>query len=129
MKNKNKIIAILLSFFLPIIVLAASTDNGLIPSDTDIAKNGFGALAGLINNVIQWFLGISVSVAAITFSIAGANMLMHPNQPDEIKKAKEMFRKTVVGMLIVLGAWLIVHTIVKTLVTNEATKALRFLSN
>ena len=102
--------------------------HGWIPSDTDIAENGFKAFSTMINDIINWFITISVSIAAITFAIAGGRMLMNPENSGEREKAKEMFKKTVIGMLIVLGAWLIVHTIVTTLVaTNDPTNALRFL--
>jgi len=123
---KNKLITSILSLvlFLPIIVFAA----GLIPCDGVTVKCDFNAFAGLINNIINWFIGISAGVAAITFSIAGAKMLFNPDNPTKRQEAIGMFKKTVIGMLIVLGAWLIVHTIVSALVKPESG-ALRFLGN
>jgi uncharacterized membrane protein len=79
-----------------------------------------------INRVINWFISISISVMAITFSVAGARILLHPDQAGEREKAKEMFRKTIIGMFIVLCAWLIIHKAVSVLVSNP-TSALRFL--
>jgi hypothetical protein len=87
----------------------------------------FTEFAIMINRIINWFISISVSVAAITFSIAGANMLLHPDNAGEREKAKSMFIKTIIGMLIVLGAWLIIHTIITSLVSSS-TNALRFLN-
>jgi ABC-type nickel/cobalt efflux system permease component RcnA len=127
MKNINKIFAILLSFSIPALVFAAT--NGLIPCEGTAADPcTFGKLADLVNNILNWFIGISISVAAITFSIAGAQMLMNPDNPGKREEAMEMFKKTVIGMLIVLGAWLIVHTIVSTLASNSSS-ALRFLKS
>ncbi len=124
--KKYKIITTFLSLtiLLPSIAVAA----GFIPSDAEIAANGFSAFATMINTIINWFIGVSVSVAAITFSIAGANILLHPDNPAERTKAWGMFTKTVWGMLIVLCAWLIVHTIVSALVRSD-TGALRFLKS
>jgi len=124
--KKYKIVTTFLSLIILLPSLAVAA--GFIPSDAEIAANGFGAFAGMINTIINWFIGISVTVAAITFSIAGARMLLNPNNPGERQKALEMFKKTVIGMLIVLGAWLIVHTIVAALV-NSNTGALRFLKS
>lgn len=122
MKNKSISILVSLLVLLPSLAFAA----GLIPSDVEIAANGFGALGTLANNILNWFISISVSVATITAIYAGANILLHPENPDEIKKGKEMLKKTVIGMLIILAAWLVVHTIVSALVSNSSS-ALRFL--
>ena len=123
---KNKISAIIISsiIILPSVAFAA----GLIPCDGVTVKCDFNAFAQLINNIINWFIGISASVAAITFSIAGAQILFNPDKPEKIEEAKGMFVKTAIGMLIILGAWLIVHTIIAAIV-NPSTGALRFLGN
>jgi len=122
----------LLSLFayvaMPVFVLAA----GLVPCDgTAASPCTFNSLAGLVNGVINWFLGISVSVAAITFVVAGARMLLHPTNEAERGAAKEMFFKTVIGLLIILCAWLVIHTVIAALVPNAAgpNGALRFLGN
>ena len=128
--NYKKTLAIGLSItiFLPLAAIAA----GLIPSDADIngtattAGKGLCSLTILINNAITWFLDLSATVAAITFSIAGGKMLMNPENPGEREKAMEMFKKTVIGMVIILIAWLVVHTIIVSLV-GTGSGALRFL--
>ena len=138
--NQRKISAVLLSLmiFLPTIAFAA----GFIPTDAQIngyydasgkfiAGNGFCAFAGMINTILKWFIDMSVAVAAITFSIAGGKMLLNPENASKRTEAIEMFKKTVVGLLIVLGAWLAIHTVITILVPNStgSTGALRFLDN
>ena len=99
-----------------------------IPTDACIAADGFGAFAILINNIINWFLTISVSVAAITFAIAGGKMLLNPENPTKRSEAIEMFKKTLIGMLVILGAWIVVHTVIGALTgSTSGTGALRFL--
>jgi len=132
MENKNKFLAIGLSLiiFLPLIVWAVddpcASSNGLIPSDECIKANGFSAFSTMINTIINWFISISATVAAITFSIAGAQMLLNPDNPGKRQDAIEMFKKTVIGLLIILGAWLVIHTVISTLVKSD--KALRFFN-
>lgn len=87
----------------------------------------FDSLIQLVNNIINWFLGISVSVAAITFMYAGATMLLHPGESGARERAKGMFKKTIIGMIIVLASWLVVHTVIGALV-NPAINPLRFLA-
>lgn len=122
-------VTLLLVILLPIVASAAvvnGTDLGLLPCDGVKVPCDFVAFAGLINNIINAFLGISVSVAAITFSIAGGKMLFNPSAPAKRAEAIEMFRKTVIGMLIILGAWIVIHAVVGALI-NSDTNALRFL--
>ncbi len=109
---------------LPIVAFA----QGIIPSDAEITANGFCAFAKLINTIITRFLQLSTAIAAITFAIAGAKMLMNPDNASKREDAKKMFFKTVVGLLIVLGAWLVIHTIIITLASNPSS-ALRFLGD
>ncbi len=123
--NYRKTLVIILSFAVLLPFLASAA--GLIPSDEDIAKDGFSAFAGMINTIINWFISMAAVVAAITFSIAGGQMLLNPENPAKRTEAIKMFQKTVIGLLIVLGAWLIVHTIVAALVKPDMG-ALRFLS-
>jgi hypothetical protein len=122
--KKYKLISILLSsvILLPTIAFAAS----LIPCDGVTKVCDFNAFMTMINGFITRFLELSVVIAAVTFSIGGAKILLNPGNPTERQKAMEMFKKTVIGMLIVLGAWLIVHTIV-TAVARDPNSALRFL--
>lgn len=86
----------------------------------------FNAFAKMINTIINWFISMAGVVAVITFSIAGIQMLMNPENPGKREQAIEMFKKTIIGLLIVLIAWLVVHTIISTLV-NPNINALRFL--
>ena len=81
----------------------------------------FDSVFKLINVAIQWFLGIAIAVASVTFMIAGGKILMNPSNPAERGKATEMFKKTVIGIIIVLMAWLIVHTILATFTDINVT--------
>jgi len=105
----------------------ANNSGGLIPCDgTPEHPCNFSAAVTLINNAIQWFIGISIAIASITFMIAGAQILMNPSNPGKREDAIEMFKKTAIGIIIVLIAWLIVHTILITFV-NPNVNATRFL--
>ena len=79
---KNKIIATLLSstLFIPLFVFAA-TPKFIFEGVCSGVDCDFAAFSRLINNIINWFLGISVTVAAITFAYAGAQILLNPESP------------------------------------------------
>ena len=131
------IISLSLMIFLPVVAFAA----GLIPcgnvtllADGTIDPKGghmctFADFSSLINEALKWFIRISVLVAAVTFSIAGAKILLNPGKPDQITQGWAMFRKTVIGLIIVLCAWLVIHTVIVALVPNSTAPggALQFL--
>ena len=104
--------------------LLAFAQQGIVPCNGPDCD--FGDLVQLVNNIINLFLAISVSIAAISFAYGGALILLNPGNSAKREQAKGIFKKTIIGMIIVLTAWLIVFTIVKALV-NPATGALRFL--
>jgi len=67
-------------------------------------------------------------VAAITFAIAGGRMLFNPGKEAERTAAKDMFLKTIIGLAIILVAWLVIHTVISAISSNS-NSALKFLGN
>lgn len=124
MKKQHKIFILsFLTITLPVLGLAA----GLIPSDAAIKADGFTAFSTMLNSGLKWFISISGTVAAITFSIGGAKILLNPGNDKAITEGKAVLWKTVQGMVIILCAWLFINLIVSTLVTEKSINALRFL--
>lgn len=121
-KQKLLIIALSFSLYLPLVSFSA----GLIPCSGPSCS--FDDVAKLINNIVNTFLSLSGGVATVTFVIAGAKMLMNPDNPGKRGEAVEMLKKTVIGMVLILGSWLIVHTLI-SFVSSDSNSALRFLGN
>lgn len=112
-------------------VYAASNPNSLWP----IMQCGYGSYPTcdfkeaviLVNRLLKWFLSMAGVVATITFTIAGFKILTHPDSPGEITKGRDMLIKTVIGLFIVLGAWIVVNAAVSFFVRSDS--ALMFLRN
>ena len=138
-RNFQKIIpcAVFVFVTLPVIAFAATS---LVPCGNP-ASNGnpaqpacdFNALATLVNNIINWFLAISVSVAAITIAIAGGTILFNPDNAAKRTEALEMLKKTIYGIIIILVAWLVIHTVIAALTNTPKSGSgvgpLKFLGN
>ncbi|MBI2042483.1 MAG: hypothetical protein HYT21_01950 [Candidatus Nealsonbacteria bacterium] len=70
----------------------------------------------LINNLIYGFLFRIVPViAALMFVVGGVMLLFAGAKPDLLNKAKSVITATVIGLLLIFGAWLIVNTILQKL--------------
>lgn len=74
----------------------------------------------LLNNIIDFLITIMASIAALLIMWAGFLLVSAGGDTGQISKAKGIFTNVVVGLAIMLAAWLIVDTIMKTfLVYND----------
>ena len=91
--------------------------GGLIPCDGSTASPcDFNALMKLIDNVIQFILfKLALPVAALMFFYAGFKLVTSGGSTEARGKAKSIFTSTVFGLVIAVGAWIIVKTILTIL--------------
>lgn len=88
----------------------------------------FNDAVKFVNNTVSLIINWSAYIAVITITIAGARILLHPDNSGERTKAKEMFMKTVYGFFFFFCSFLIVKLIVTGLGVNESgTNIFRFL--
>ena len=124
MINSRKIIIAILPVFFLLPLLAYSA--GFVPCDgTDSNPCDFDSLITMVNVILQWFISIAFILAAIGMTYSGARIVMAAGKPEELTAARNMFWNIIKGTLFVAGAWLIVYTIMTTLVSDSTF--LRFL--
>ncbi len=117
---KRFVVSTFLLFLLisPILVSAQAT-GGLVPC------SGPDCLAchvvSLGQNLLTWFITVMVSVIALVFAWGGLKMVMSAGNTEGITQAKGMMTNAIVGLVIMLSAWLIVDTIMKLVITDDAT--------
>lgn len=95
--------------FVPLVAFSAK----LVPCDVGC---GFSDFIQLIQNVINFLMfDIAAPLAAIVFAWAGIIMFTSGGSPEKIKQAKEIFQWVLIGIFVALAGWLIVSTIMGTL--------------
>lgn len=71
-----------------------------------------------IQDAIKLFMNAIVKIAipfiVVFFIWSGFNFIMAQGNPEKLKKAKMMFFNTVIGTLLILGAWAITNAIIGT---------------
>jgi len=77
-------------------------------------------VASLANGVIQWIIGFLFVLFAGLMAWAGFGLVTSNGNQQALDQAKEYFVNAVVGLIIILSAWLIVDTIMRALVGNSA---------
>lgn len=106
---------------LAILVLPALASAQLIPCGQTV--NGaiphpctFNDLVTLVNNMVDFiFIKISLPLAAIMFTYAGFKLMFSGGQVEAKSKAISIFTNVAIGLIIIAGSWVIIHTIISIL--------------
>ena len=115
-KRKIAIAIATLLMCAPTLVLAA----GLITVVPESCNGPGGCqsicdIAQIAQNVLNDAIYIAVFLSAVLFAWAGLKYLTNVANPGEVTRAKEIFFNVAVGLVIILAGWLVVDTLMKTL--------------
>lgn len=77
-------------------------------------------VADMANGIITWLIGILFMVFALLLAIAGVRLVTSAGNHHALDEAKSSFTNAIIGMIIVLSAWLLVDTIMRALVGTSA---------
>lgn len=75
-------------------------------------------IAATAQNVLNTGIFVAVFLSAVLFAWAGFLYLTNAANQENIGRARGMFTNVIVGLLIILSAWLIIDTLMKVLVGN-----------
>ncbi|MCA9351376.1 hypothetical protein KC929_01180 [Patescibacteria group bacterium] len=96
-------------------------NNGIVPTNCGYKLSDGGKICGfadvirLIQRVIEYIFILILPLAAIVFAYAGFLFLTSGGSSDKRKAAKKAMTSVLVGIIIVMLAWLVVRTIVGSL--------------
>lgn len=99
------LISLFASLSLPIGAQAAVLTNPL--ETTNINE--------VIGRLITSLLGVTGSIALLMFVYGGFLWLISAGEPDKVKKGKEVMKWSVLGLVVIVGAYTIVRAIVSAL--------------
>jgi hypothetical protein len=71
-------------------------------------------------NVLNWLISIAIIIAALLFVNAGVLYVMSPSNPGNIARAHKIFTNTLIGLVIILSAWLLIDVVMKSLFNENA---------
>ncbi|MFA5934623.1 MAG: pilin [Candidatus Paceibacterota bacterium] len=118
---------ILLNLFLGFIILLPVLSHSALINSGDPETYNLDSIKGIIKEGVKWFFGIAASIAAIGFAVAGIKILINPGSSSEREAAKEVFKKTAIGLLIAVVGPAIVVAIIREFV-SDGTNPLRFFN-
>jgi len=128
----KKIIIFLLTFFVLFYIsttIFTQTSNQLaFADDTNVVKGNTLQIpqteepGAFISQLYTFFLGISGMLAFFVIIFGGVQRVINAGNPEKIKDADEWIKGALWGLLLLFGAWLLLHTINPNLVKLELPK-------
>lgn len=98
--------------------------GGIVPAgrDGNYEAIGYGPceFVGLVNNLIQFLIGLSALLAVIVFIYAGYLMVASRGNTAQVQQAKGLFTNVAIGFVIMLTAFLIINTILSIMVGSNS---------
>lgn len=128
MKKKLAIgISVLFSFLFVSYAFAAGFDGIVTCGRGGDTPCTFDDALKFINRTIDMIGIFSLIIATITFTLAGVRILLKPDNSSEREKAKEMFKKTMIGIFFLLAGFVIVKMIVGGLGVERSVDIFRWI--
>ena len=109
-------------FVAPSVVMAATALPGAIVPES---CNGVGGCQSICDpttvaqNVLNTGIYIAVFLSAVLFAWAGFLYLTNVANSGQHSRAIEVFQNVAIGLVIILAGWLVVDTLMKTLVDQS----------
>lgn len=123
--NKQKITTALFSAFVLVVPVFTWAAVG-IPCDGPNCT--FDDVIKLANNVIHFLMvDVAVPLAAIGFMFSGAKLVLNQDKEGAWSEAKEGFGNIGKGFLLMLGAYILIKTILFAFLTQEQATLVQFM--
>lgn len=130
---------LLVVLFVPFVVSAQSNlplfdpEWQLVPEASELdsdcpvgAPLGFGGVLQLIQNGMNAAISFGVIISVIVIAGAGILWILTPMNPENHSQAKKILTNAVVGLLIILSAWLVVDFVMKLLYSGTGGQQGKF---
>ena len=72
-------------------------------------------LVSMVNSILKWLIGVMFVIFAGVAAVAGFGLVTSGGNPSALQAAKDKMVNAVIGLIIVLAAWLLVDTIMQAL--------------
>lgn len=107
---------------MPHTLLAAALNffGPLVPESAQTCAAGWASAIIVLNNIIKFALSAGIIIAVLMIAYAGFLWVTNPINAENRTKARSVLMNAGIGLLIALGAWLIVNTLLGALSGGSA---------
>ncbi len=107
------VLIVILMFVMPQIVLGQAdpmSEMEKVASDT--GQDSVGSLTSIITKIIKAILGASGFILLLLFIYSGFTWMTAGGNEEKVKKAKNTLKNAVIGLLIVVLAWVVIDFVI-----------------
>lgn len=112
-----------IGLLVPLVTIAQMVDPQLTGSGQFVPCSGTNCsacdLVKLANSIVTWLIGIVALMFGVLMIVAGFKLVLSAGNQGALDTAKKMLTNGLIGFLIVLGAWLLVDTLMKALLGDS----------
>lgn len=110
------------SFLVPCGYGSFSNSQYALDTKNDQGSTGCQAcsLAQLVQNIINFIIGLSIPVAAALFAWAGVLYFTSAENISQRQKAKDIFKNAFIGFIIIITAWLVINTLLNVIFNQSS---------
>lgn len=113
---------ILLAVVVPVFALAQEATTGLVPCTGEDCN--VDHIFILIGNIIKFLIfTVALPLCALVITYGGIQIAMYSTNPGAKEKGKAAIIAAIIGLMIALGSYLIVDTILKTFTDRSIGEA------
>lgn len=103
----------------PIVNCSGAIAGGASDINPNLPPCTICSIAQTAQNVLNTGIFVAVFLSAILFAWAGVKYLTSAVNSGGINEAKSLFGNVLIGLFIILGAWLVIDTLMKTLTNGQ----------
>ena len=78
-------------------------------------------VVALAQNILEWLIVVGVFVIGLIFAIGGLKITMSAGNTEAVSSAKSSMTNAIIGLIIMLAAWLIIDTVFKLFINTSAS--------
>jgi hypothetical protein len=105
-----------------IVVPTVSSAAGFIPCDGSNANGGIACtechFVQMGNTILKWLIGVLFAVFAVVAAMGGFGLVTSGGNQQALDDAKAKLQNALIGIIIVLAAWLLVDTVMRGLLSS-----------
>jgi hypothetical protein len=109
-------------FFLALLLILSPTLTSAATFGGFVTCEGSGCsacnLVDMINKIIFWLFGAVFVIFAVLMAVAGFGLVTSGGNQSALDAAKSKFQNAIIGIIIIMSAWLIVDTVMKGLLAG-----------
>ena len=105
------------------VVWAQTQTSGLVPCE-GLEDCNWSNFLKLLGNIYAWLVRLALPLATLMIMVSGGMYMVYSTNPGKRESAKKYLLASVIGLVVVLGSYIIVATIIRFIADPSTVRKL-----